>query len=69
MKASKQFIKELHKIISSYEVPSKSEEGKLWEVTIDMYGNMSCNCPAIKSCRHIRIIKNKMKGNYVKEDY
>jgi len=63
-------MRELRKIINSYKVPSKTTKGVEYKVEIDMFGNIYCDCPAIKKiCRHIRIIKNKMKGNYVKEDY
>ena len=50
------------KIIRSYLVPSKTTKGLEYTVEIDMYGNMYCDCPALKVCSHIKVVKYKYNG-------
>jgi len=54
--------KELYgKIINSYRVPSKTTKGVEYTVEIDMFGNIYCDCPALKVCSHVKLVKYKYK--------
>lgn len=48
--------------IKKYEVRSKSEKGKVRIVEQLANGKFVCDCPSHRECRHIRIVKNKLKG-------
>ena len=50
------------KIINTFRVPSKTTKGLEYTVEIDMYGNMYCDCPALKVCSHIKVVKYKYNG-------
>ena len=44
-----------------FRVASKSEHGEYYQV--EKRGDKwFCNCPSYKECRHIRRIKNRLKG-------
>jgi len=58
------------KIIGKWKVPSKSEKGVFHQVVEREDGSWECDCPAIKECRHIKIIQNSIKGLvYEPENY
>jgi hypothetical protein len=48
----------------SWRVASKSEKGKMYNVKLNDKGLLYCDCPAIKECKHIKMIKS----HYVVKD-
>jgi len=57
MRLIKQIMKQ--EGVRFWRVPSKSQRGKIYEVR-EYKGEWSCNCPAIKECSHIKIVKLKL---------
>jgi hypothetical protein len=44
-------------------VESSSNPGVTYKVTIGSDNSVSCECPAIRECKHIKFIKKKYKIN------
>ena len=47
------------KVITTHKVPSKTTKGVEYTVSIDIFGNIFCDCPSVKVCSHIKLIKYK----------
>ena len=56
-----------NKVIARYKVPSRSQNGITWEVSVFEDGSMLCACPAYKkNCNHIQVItEHRLHGNSV----
>jgi ssDNA-binding Zn-finger/Zn-ribbon topoisomerase 1 len=42
----------------SWRVASKTDKGKMYDIRLNYKGVLSCSCPAIKECKHIKMIKS-----------
>ena len=57
MKACKEIIENYQRLSNVWVVPSKSQPGTTHKVRLMPDGRWECDCPAIKECWHIKIVK------------
>ncbi|MFW6173572.1 MAG: hypothetical protein ACOC5T_07500 [Elusimicrobiota bacterium] len=55
-------VKPVKKVVDTYHVESYTEEGVFYWVEVYNDGELTCSCPAITECKHIKDIKKKIKN-------